>query len=240
MGKLDGKVAIVTGAARGIGKAIAAAFGNEGAKVVMADKDAAGLATTVSAFEKLGIQAIGVPTDVTVEQQIVDLFAKTMAKFGRLDLLVNNAGVFGGGPISEMSAEAWDRVISVDLRAPFLCTREALKIMKKQSSGRIINISSISARRQRFANSSYSVSKAGIAALTEATALEGRPIGINCGCLYPGEVYHEGRPIEDQKEPAMTTDETAAAVLYMACQPPHVNVLELLQLPREQLYLGRG
>jgi NAD(P)-dependent dehydrogenase (short-subunit alcohol dehydrogenase family) len=240
MAKLSGKVALVTGSAHGIGKAIAYALAREGADLVIADRDEIGMALVARGIAGLGVKAEAVTVDVTSEPQIVSLFSKAMDRFGRVDILVNNAGVFGGGPIESMNADAWDRVIATDLRAPFLCTREAFKIMKKQGGGRIINISSISAHRVRQNNAAYSAAKAGLVNLTHSTALEGRSFGVNCGCLCPGEVLHEGRPIEMQKEPYMTPDETAAAVVYMACLPPHVNVLELVQLPREQLYIGRG
>jgi NAD(P)-dependent dehydrogenase (short-subunit alcohol dehydrogenase family) len=174
------------------------------------------------------------------EQAIDALFGKTMQRFGRLDVLVNNAGVFGAAPIDEMSTETWDRLIATDLRAPFLCTRAAFRIMKKQGGGRIVNIGSISAQRVRPNNAAYSAAKFGLVGLTHTTALEGRKYGINCGVLHPGEVLHEGRPAEMQKEPYMTTDEIAAGAVFMACQPPNVNVLELIQLNPQQLYVGRG
>ncbi len=243
MDRLKGKVALVTGAARGIGKAIAFGLADEGADLVIADKDVAGMEAVSRAILDKGVRVEAVPTDVTVESQIEALFARTMERFGRLDILVNNAGVFGAAPIDQMTTETWDRVIAVDLRAPFICTRAAFRIMKKQGEGRIINVSSISAFRVRPNNAAYSAAKAGLIGLTHTTALEGRKLGINCGCVFPGEVEHEGfgpPPPGVQREPAMTTAETAAAVVYMACQPNHVNVLELVQLPREQLYVGRG
>jgi NAD(P)-dependent dehydrogenase (short-subunit alcohol dehydrogenase family) len=240
MGQLNGKIALVTGSAHGIGKAIAFALAREGADLVIADKDEAGMNATAKGLLDLGVQVEAVPVDVTNEQQIESMFARAMQRFSRLDILVNNAGVFGGGPIENMATETWDRVIATDLRAPFLCTRAAFRIMKKQGGGRIINISSISGHRVRQNNSAYSAAKAALINFTQSTALEGRTCGVNCGCLCPGEVLHEGRPMEMQKEPYMTTDETAAAVVYMASLPPNVNVLELVQLPREQLYIGRG
>ncbi|OGO40099.1 MAG: short-chain dehydrogenase, partial [Chloroflexi bacterium RBG_16_57_8] len=188
----------------------------------------------------IGVRAEAVPTDVMLEQEIESLFARATEAFGRLDILVNNAGVFGAAPIDEMSTETWDRLIATDLRAPFLCTRAAFRIMKKQGGGRIINIGSISAQRVRPNNAAYSAAKFGLVGLTHTTALEGRKYGINCGVLHPGEVLHEGRPPETQKEPAMTTEEIAAAAVFMACQPPGVNILELVQLNPQQLYVGRG
>jgi NAD(P)-dependent dehydrogenase (short-subunit alcohol dehydrogenase family) len=240
MGALEGKVALVTGSAIGIGKAIAIGLAQQGANLVLADKDVRGMNTTAKAIHELGVRVEAVPTDVTIEQQIESLFAITLEHFGQLDILVNNAGVFSGAPLEQMTTESWDRVMAVNLRAPFLCTRAAFRIMKGQGGGRIINIGSASAQRVRPNNAAYSAAKFGLVGLTHTTALEGRQYGINCGCLHPGETLHEGHPSERQKEPAMSREEVAATAVYMACQPPHVNILELIQLPREQLYLGRG
>ncbi len=240
MGQLSDKVALVTGSAHGIGKAIAIGLARQGANLVMADKDAAGLQALQKTILDIGVQVELVPTDVTKEPDIDALFSKTMYRFGTLDVLINNAGVFGAAPIDEMTTETWDRLIATDLRAPFLCTRAAFRIMKKQGGGRIVNIGSISAQRVRPNNAAYSAAKFGLVGLTHTTALEGRQYGINCGVLHPGEVLHEGRPAELQKEPYMTTDEIAAAAVFMACQPPGVNVLELIQLNPKQTYVGRG
>jgi NAD(P)-dependent dehydrogenase (short-subunit alcohol dehydrogenase family) len=240
MGQLTGKIALVTGSAHGIGKAIAVGLAKQGADLVMADKDAPGLKAAEKTMLDIGVKVELVPTDVTKEQEIEAMFSRTMERFGRLDILINNAGVFGAAPIDEMSTETWDRLIATDLRAPFLCTRAAFRIMKKQGGGRIVNIGSISAQRVRSNNAAYSAAKFGLVGLTHTTALEGRQYGINCGILHPGEVLHENRPIEMQKEPYMTTDEIASAAVFMACQPPDVNVLELIQLNPRQTYVGRG
>jgi len=240
MGQLDGKIALVTGSAHGIGKAIALGLARQGASLVLGDKDAAGLQAVAKMARDLGVQVETVPADVTVEADIEAMFARATDRFGRLDILVNNAGVFGAAPIDEMTTETWDRLIATDLRAPFLCTRAAFRIMKKQGGGRIINIGSISAQRVRSNNAAYSAAKFGIVGLTHTAALEGRQYGINCGVLHPGEVFHEGMPIEKQTEPAMTTDEIAAAAVFMACQPPGVNIFELIALNPKQPYVGRG
>jgi NAD(P)-dependent dehydrogenase (short-subunit alcohol dehydrogenase family) len=112
--------------------------------------------------------------------------------------------------------------------------------MKAQGGGRIINIGSVSGERVRANNVAYSVAKFGLIGLTHTTALEGRKFGISCGCFQPGEVFHEGRPMEMQKEPGLTREDVAAAVVFMAYQPPYANVLELTMLHNEQLFLGRG
>ena len=240
MAQLTGKIALVTGSAHGIGKAIAIGLAREGANMALADKDTEALRIVQKSIIDMGVEAEAVPTDVMVEQDIEALFRKTMERFGRLDVLVNNAGVFGAAPIDEMSTETWDRLIATDLRAPFLCTRSAFRIMKAQGGGRIINIGSISAHRVRPNNAAYSSAKFGLVGLTHTTALEGRNYGITCGILHPGEVLHERFPAEMQKEPRMSTEEIAAAAVFMASQPPNVNVLELIALNPQQLYVGRG
>jgi NAD(P)-dependent dehydrogenase (short-subunit alcohol dehydrogenase family) len=181
--------------------------------------------------------------DVTDETQVHQLFDRTLKEFGRLDILVNNAGAFDGGPLDELSTQAWDKVIAVNLRGPFLCTREAMRIMKRQKGGRIINIGSISAQRVRPHSAPYSASKHGLWGLTQVTALEGRDHGISCGCLHPGNVRVERRQEstkEIDQEPMMTVKELAQTAVLMASLPPHVNMLEAIVLPVEQLYVGRG
>ena len=186
MGKLTGKVALVTGASRGIGKAISIGLAQQGASLVLAARNIADLEKTQAEIIKYGVPAEVVPTDVTIEEQIENLFKRTMERFGRLDILVNNAGVFIKEPIEQMSTETWDWVIAIELRAPFICTRAAFRIMKKQGGGRIINIGSISAQRVRPFTAPYNCAKFGLVGLTHTTALEGRDYGITCGCLHPG------------------------------------------------------
>jgi NAD(P)-dependent dehydrogenase (short-subunit alcohol dehydrogenase family) len=246
MSKLAGKVALVTGANKGIGKGIARGLAREGAGLVLAARGEAELRAAAAEIASLGKPELAVPCDVTDEAQVESLFAQAMRQFGRLDILVNNAGAFDGGPIDELSTEAWDKVIAVNLRAPFLCTRAAFRIMKGQGGGRIINIGSISAQRVRPGSAPYSASKHGIWGLTQVTALEGRPHNITCCCLHPGNVLverreegqREGR--EQDIEPMMTVDEIADVAVLMATLPPHVAMLEAIVLPRDQLYVGRG
>ena len=243
MGKLDQKVAIVTGGNRGIGKAIAKGLTAEGANLTIAARDAELLTQTAEELQQSGVRVLAIPTDVTQEEQIQTLFTKAMEEYDRLDILVNNAGAFDGGPIDELSTEAWDKVIGVNLRAPFLCSREAMRIMKAQGDGgRIINVGSISAHRVRPNSAPYSSSKFGIWGLTQVTALEGRPHGITASCLQPGNTFVEriqNRP-EPPSEPMMDVDDLAQAAVLMATLPPNMNMLEATVLPVEQLYVGRG
>jgi NAD(P)-dependent dehydrogenase (short-subunit alcohol dehydrogenase family) len=249
MGKLDGKVAIVTGGGSGIGKGIARGLAREGAKTVVAARSAERLNRAAQEITALGCTAVDIPTDVTDEAQVAALFSRTMDLFQRLDVLVNNAGAIDGGPLDELSVETWDKVIATNLRGPFLCTRSAMRIMKTQGGGRIINIGSIAAQRPRFSAAPYAASKFGIWGLTIATALEGRDYGISACCLHPGNVAVEtsaddvgaisGIP-NYAAEPKMNVEEIAEVAVLMATLPPHMNMLEAIVLPVKQAYLGRG
>ena len=239
MGQLTGKVALITGASSGIGKGIAEAFANEGAQLILTARRAE-LLTQLA--ESLPTEVLALPADVTDEAQVQMVFQQTMQRFGKLDILVNNAGVFDGGPLDELSLATWEKVLAVNLRGPFLCTREALRIMKPQQSGRIINIGSISAQRVRPNSAPYSTSKFGLAGLTQVTALEGRSFGITCGCIHPGntEVETLANTQRRSQEPVMQIAEWAQVAVTMAALPAHVNLLEAIVLPRAQPYLGRG
>lgn len=242
MGKLAGKVVLVTGAGRGIGRGIARGLAREGASLVLAARHEAELNAAAEETRAIGAETMVAPTDVTNEGQVETLFSRLQEKFGRLDLLVNNAGAFDGGPLDELSVEAWDKVIAVNLRAPFLCTRAALRLMKSQGRGRIINIGSISAQRVRPHSAPYSASKHGLWGLTQVTALEGREHGITCCCLHPGNIQVERRLTDrvEDAEPMMTVDEIAEVAVLMATLPPHVEMLEAIVLPSQQIYVGRG
>ena len=245
MGGLDGKVALVTGSSRGIGKGIAQGLAREGASVAITARPSTSLEETAAELRKSGATVLAVPSDVTDEGQVERLFGATMERFGRLDVLVNNAGAFDGGPLDELSLEAWNKVLSVNLTGPFLCTRAAMRIMKQQGGGRIINVASISAQRVRPNSAAYSASKHGVWGLTQVTALEGRDHGIAASCLYPGNTMVEriqrgGTTNVTEGEPMMSVAELAQAAVWMALLPPHVNMLEATVLPVKQKFVGRG
>ncbi len=193
-------------------------------------------------MESLGAEVLAVPADVTDEAAVESLFAQLRQRFGQLDLLVNNAGAFNGGPLDELSLADWEHVMAVNLRGPFLCTRAALRLMKPRQAGRIINIGSISAQRSRLNSAPYTTSKHGIWGLTQSTALEGRDYGVTCCCLHPGNVMVERRETSrrEDAEPMMDPGDIAEVAVLMACLPPHVEMLEAIVLPRDQLYVGRG
>jgi NAD(P)-dependent dehydrogenase (short-subunit alcohol dehydrogenase family) len=239
MRRLEGKIALITGANRGVGRGIAEAFAAEGAALTLMARDADLLNETAEALKRSGGSVLAVPADVTDEKQVQEVFRQAMDRFGRLDVLVNNAGTFAGyGPIDEVSVESWDQIIAVNLRGPFLCTREAFRIMKRQRGGRIINIGSIASQRVRPNSAAYSTTKHGLWGLTQVTALEGRNHGISCGVLNPGNVMVEKRA--GDPEPMMSPKEIAMAAVAMAELPPHVNMLETTVLHIEQPFLGRG
>jgi NAD(P)-dependent dehydrogenase (short-subunit alcohol dehydrogenase family) len=241
--KLQDRVAIITGGGTGIGKGIAQAFANEGCTVVIASRNEERLHAAARELRAAGAEILAIPTDVTVESQVQALFAETMARFGRLDILVNSSGAFDGGPIDEIPLAAWEKVIGVNLTGPFLCIREAFPIMKAGGGGRIINIGSISAQRTREEMAPYTASKFGIWGLTQAAALEGRPHGIAVSCLHPGNTAVERRMTSDREadqEPMIPTAEIARVALLMATLPPEANMLEAIVLPVTQLYIGRG
>ena len=242
MGQLDGKITIITGAGTGIGKGIARAYAKEGATLVLAARNKENLEGTAEETRSIGAETLVIPTDVTDEAQIIALFERTVAEFGRVDILVNNSGVFDGGPLDELSLETWQKVIDVNLTGVFLCTREAMKIMKRQGGGRIINIGSISAQMPRMNSATYATTKHALVGLTKSTALEGREFGIVASCLHPGNVVTERNTntIPREDEPMMSADDVAMAALTMAALPLNVNMLEAIVLPVTQKYLGRG
>lgn len=241
--QLENKVAVITGANQGIGKAIARAFAAEGCHLAICARNAEKLAAAADELRAFGIELLAQPADVSDETAVATLFEAVMQRFGRVDILVNNAGAFDGGRIDHVTLEGWDNVIGACLTGTFLCSRAAFPIMKKQGGGRILNIGSISAQRPRFGNTPYAAAKFGVWGLTQATAIDGRAYGITCGCLHPGNVRVERRAESTEQmdaEPMMETDTIAKAALSMVTLPPDVNFLEAIVLPRDQEYLARG
>ena len=247
MGKLDGKVAVITGGGTGIGKAIGKALAEEGCDVVLAARNAVRLDESAAEIAAMGVRTLAVPTDVAKESDVIALFERAMAEFGRVDLLVNNAGVIDGGPIDELTLEKWRATFSVNVDGLMMCTREAFKIMKAQAGGRIINIGSVASDRPREWSAPYTSSKHAVTGLTKSTALDGREYGISCGQLNPGNTWVErradGRSASGKDmgaEPMVETVDMANAALFMATLPPEANVLEMTVIPNTMVYLGRG
>ncbi len=243
MGKLQDRIAVITGASTGIGKSIAVAYAAEGAKIVLASRNQEKLEIVAKEIEAAGGSALVVPVDVTDEDGVIDLFRQTKETFDGVDILVNNAGVSKGSPTDELSLEVWQQVIDVNLTAAFLCSREALKIMKPKGSGRIINIGSVSAKVPRVHSAAYTTSKFGLEGLTRSLALDAREFGIAVSILHPGNTatpIWTGREEIARKEGVMSADDLARVAVTIAILPPEINLLESIVLPVSMPFVGRG
>ena len=247
------KVAIVTGAGSGIGKAVALALMKEGYAVALAGRRKEALEGTATEGKPLGGRSLVVPTDVTDPASIKALFARTKEAFGRLDLLFNNAGTGAPPvPIEDLSVEQWKTVIDTNLTGPFLCTQEAIRIMKSQQprGGRIINNGSISAHAPRPFSAPYTSTKHAITGLTKSTSLDGRKYDIACGQIDIGnaatdmtERMKKGVPQPNgsiEVEPTMDVQNVARAVVYMASLPLDANVMFLTVMATKMPFVGRG
>jgi NAD(P)-dependent dehydrogenase (short-subunit alcohol dehydrogenase family) len=247
------KVALVTGAGTGIGRAASIALAEMGHTVVLVGRRPGPLQEVHGQLTRGGMRALVVAADVADERATHELFAQVQSQFGRLDLLFNNAGITARPvPLEELSPSEWRAVIDVNLTGAFLCTREAIRIMKQQSprGGRIINNGSLSAHVPRPNSAPYSASKHAISGLTKATALEGRAFDIACGQIdignaataigshaQQGALQANGSTIV---EPMLDLTHVAAAVRYMASLPLNANVLSLTVMANQMPYVGRG
>ena len=188
---LTGKIALVTGSARGIGKGIAMAFADCGADIVINDlllNDEA--QKTVDEIKAKGRKAIMVPGDVTDEKAVKNIFETVKKEFGRLDILVNNAGISQAKDIFEMELTDWDRVMNINLTSVFLCSKYAMEIMKEQGCGRIISMASQAGERGAlFGHIHYAASKSGVLALSKTLARTAAPYGITVNCIAPGVIF---------------------------------------------------
>jgi 3-oxoacyl-[acyl-carrier protein] reductase len=190
MGRLEGRVAFVTGAGRGIGAATALRMAEEGARVALADLDTEGCAQVAAELSKVGSEGLVLHCDVADSAMVQDAVDKAASHFGRLDILVNNAGVLRDNLLFKMSEDDWDTVMNVHLKGAFLCSRAAQKYMVEQKYGRIISLSSTSALGNR-GQSNYSTAKAGLQGLTRTLAIELGPFGITANAVAPGFIDTE-------------------------------------------------
>jgi len=243
MGRLQDRIAVITGASTGIGKSIAVTYATEGAKLVLASRNKDKLENVAKEIKGAGGSALVVPLDVTDEGAVIDLFQQVVEAFDRVDILVNNAGVSKGSPTDELSLEVWQQVIDVNLTAAFLCSREALRFMKARRSGRIINIGSVSAKVPRIHSAAYTTSKFGLEGLTRSLALDMREFGIAVSVLHPGNTatpIWNGREEIARREGVMSPDDLAQVAVTIAALPPEVNMLESIVLPVSMPFVGRG
>jgi NAD(P)-dependent dehydrogenase (short-subunit alcohol dehydrogenase family) len=247
------KIAIVTGAGSGIGRAAAVALLHAGYHVALAGRREDALRQTVVEAGDAGSRALAVSTDVRDAASVTALFEKTHAAFGRLDLLFNNAGI-GTPPVpfEELTVAQWKNTVDINLTGAFLCTQEAFRIMKGQSprGGRIINHGSISAHAPRPFSAAYTATKHAITGLTKATSLDGRAYDIACGQIDVGnaatdmtEPMAKGviQPRGDMMmEPRMDVAHVANAIVQMASLPLEANVQFMTIMATKMPFIGRG
>jgi len=249
----SGKVAIITGAGSGIGKQVAIALAHEGYAVALAGRRKEPLEATADDAKANGASTLIAPTDVSDPASVKALFDATREKFGRLDLLFNNAGVGARPlPLEDLPYEQWKKVIDINLNGAFLCTQEAFRIMKAQQpqGGRIINNGSISAHAPRPNSAPYTASKHGMTGLTKATSLDGRKYNIACGQIDIGNAATEmtarmGQGVPQasgaiEVEPTFDAGNVARAVIYMAGLPLDANVLFMTLMATKMPFVGRG
>jgi NAD(P)-dependent dehydrogenase (short-subunit alcohol dehydrogenase family) len=248
----NGKVALVTGGGSGIGKASALALAREGFAVVVAGRRPEPLQAVVGEIEAMQGKALGVPTDVGDPASVEALFAKAKATFGRLDVLFNNAGFGAAAPIEDLEYAKWKGVIDSIVNGTFLCTQQAVRMMKDQKpmGGRIINNGSISAHVPRPNSIAYTTAKHAVTGLTKSTSLDGRKYDISCGQIDVGNALTEmtqrmtrGVPQPNGEivvEPTMDVENVARSVVLMATVTPEANIQFLTVMATKMPFVGRG
>jgi len=246
-------VAVVTGAGSGLGRCIARALLSAGWRVAAAGRREDALRESVASGAWPAESALAVPADVTAPESVAGLFAAVQRRWGRVDLLVNNAGVFGPvGAVDEISWADWKQAVDTNLTGAFLCAHHAVRMMKAQApqGGRIINNGSVSAHSPRPASVGYTATKHALTGLTKSISLDGRRFGIACGQidignaatdmtrqLEVGALQPDGSIVP---EPTMSADAVADAVLYMVELPLSANVLSMTVMASGMPYVGRG
>ncbi len=228
------RVAIVTGAGRGIGRAVAETLARQGATVVLGARTRSELAAVAEAIRGAGGQALAVPTDVTQDAHVGALVDQTVGHFGRVDILVTAAGVAAFGPVASAKPEDWDPMLAVNLRATMVCCRAVLPPMIRQRSGTIVNIASVAASRPIAGAAAYAATKAAVVAWSRVLAEELRADGVRVGVVSPGAVdtpLWDAIPGGPDRARMLTPDAVARAVLLMVTLPPGATLEELTLLP---------
>ena len=247
------KIVMVTGAGSGVGRAVTLALMEAGFAVVLTGRRKDALEETLSLGKSHSVPTLAVPADLTDPAQVARVFAETKSRFGRLDVLFNNAGANAPAiPLEDLTFEQWKTVVDINLTAAFLCTQEAFRIMKDQSprGGRIINNGSISAHVPRPNSAPYTATKHAIEGLTKSTALDGRKYDIACGQIDIGNAatnmtskMNSGVMQADgsiKPEPTMDVNDVGRAVVFMANQPLDTNILTMTIMASKMPYVGRG
>lgn len=229
MFELKNRVAIITGAGRGMGKAHALTLAKAGAKVVVSDIDLGGCQKVVEEIKKQGGEAVAIKCDVTQKQEVDEMVKKAIKKWGKIDILVNNAGIAQMIPFLEMTEQDWDKTLDINLKGSFLCTQAVAKEMAKQKSGTIINIASVEMGQQGVGAPAivhYTASKGGVVAMTEALAVELAPLNIRVNVISPGMIE---TPMIDivKKDPKMMEALLARIPMRRTGQPDEVSNLVL-------------
>jgi NAD(P)-dependent dehydrogenase (short-subunit alcohol dehydrogenase family) len=251
-GQLQGKIAIVTGASNGIGRGIAEQFAAQGAKTVLVARRADLLDEVKAGIEHRGGQAMAAPADLTKEDAITALFATVTNTYGRLDVLVNNAGITAHQSTEDITLQLWQDALAINLTAAFLCSREAIRTMKAQTpqGGRIINIGSVSQKTPRPDSLPYTVCKHGLQGMTHQLTMDGRKHNIVASIIHPGATLSSfttrrgrakagaGATPDDY---VMAQEDVAKVAVLMAALPGEVNLYEATILPNNmRSFIGRG
>ena len=244
-GRLGGKVALVTGASSGLGRATAIAFARVGADVALVARSQKELESAKEEVSKIGRRALALPVDLASEDETAGAVGRTVEALGRVDVLVNAAGTDSPGTVEELDVEGWDRTLAVNLRAPFLLSKAAFPRMREAGGGTIINVSSVAGKKGWANASAYCASKFGLTGFTEALADEGREHGIRALVLYPGamatnwgafspEERQEGEPNEAPPSRVLPPGRVADLIVWLAASPPEFVVTEGIVLPIEE------
>lgn len=250
--QLHDKVTIVTGASNGIGRAIAETFAAEGAKTVLVARRGELLDEVAAGIEAKGGTALPVPADLTQEDQIIALFDRAVKIYGRVDVLINNAGISTHKNTEDITLQYWLDALAINITAPFLCAREAIRIMKAQTpqGGRIINIGSVSQKTPRQDSLPYTVCKHGLQGMTHQLTMDGRKYGVVSSIIHPGATLSSfttrrgrakagaGATPDDY---VMAGEDVAKVAVLMVALPPEVNLYEGTILPNNmRSFIGRG